>query len=317
MKKYRVVLSIFIFLCVLSSCSSNQESLSVNDNSNENIYGEICFDESTKYDVLGLVDDKLIYFKFNNNNADYHLYDIATKKTTNLGRIINYKLSSGDISIINNDVFYYVSVDKNGYLQNCLYKVDLMSEKLKQVQSEQIYMSKVYHKAVDDHILALKAMRIENMQTFYIESYNTTNNKSEVLIEKNFDRGTNTGEYIVYPDYSNGDIYLLTRAISYDRKAYCIEVYSSTGEIKNAIDCSAIESIIGDTAIARFNVFDDYIYIQNLSGVATINKIIENKIHPLVIGTYDHRLVFTPPQNVSKLTVLPVQLLMDIMSISS
>ena len=28
-------------------------------------------------------------------------------------------------------------------------------------------------------------------------------------------------------------------------------------------------------------------------------------------------ILFTPPQNVSKLTVLPVQLLMDIMSISS
>jgi len=44
-------------------------------------------------------------------------------------------------------------------------------------------------------------------------------------------------------------------------------------------------------------------WIRNALGINTIDELEE--------------MVFTPPQNVSKLTVLPVQLLMDIMSISS
>lgn len=68
--------------------------------------------------------------------------------------------------------------------------------------------------------------------------------------------------------------------------------------------------------------------INNVVDFSFINKLLEESycryygrpakepemMAKLLILQY---MLFTPPQNVSKLTVLPVQLLMDIMSISS
>jgi len=73
---------------------------------------------------------------------------------------------------------------------------------------------------------------------------------------------------------------------------------------------SYIEEVVRLVNIERANEgLSELTIMEDLCNAAQVRaeEIVELLIHVL----------FTPPQNVSKLTVLPVQLLMDIMSISS
>jgi len=76
-----------------------------------------------------------------------------------------------------------------------------------------------------------------------------------------------------------------------------------------------------------FELLEQYLsYLTVIKG-RSINTVIEYRTDVLMFFEFlcnkrnmereKYDLMFTPPQNVSKLTVLPVQLLMDIMSISS
>jgi len=96
------------------------------------------------------------------------------------------------------------------------------------------------------------------------------------------------------------------------KKGGVIKVWKDKEEI--FIDCGYRVNF-GKGKVAATNWIDPVYQINYSNNVACVSGFMNTV--KLKVSTPVMHIVFTPPQNVSKLTVLPVQLLMDIMSISS
>lgn len=232
-------------------------------------------------DIYCYAGDKLLYFAVDGNpnysgqdsgyvDSSHFLYDIAAKKTINLGPV-NWGADSGDMIWMENGKTYMCPMlrgdDINQLLEFDLGKGTVTGLEKMKLGLVVVYFEKLspteflFNKCVDEEIEG------KNIRVYSYNIFNTETEKSKLFLKMQMDENNNNGKYSMHIRKKDDHLYALTYygdGIGESHQA--IEVYTLDGHLEEVRDLPG--SIIdkykdrygNEKHISNFYMLGDYYY---------------------------------------------------------
>lgn len=227
------------------------------------------------YTPIAIIDNKLVYSYIQEDDSlAIGYYDIETNTEADLVNIENFYISSGIPTVIEESVYFPVTLKTN---EHRILKIDLNDNSVEVLISE--YNSNLYDSisSMNKKIYILSSnMEDNNSQINFIKSYDTITEEIKVLIQKE----SNQGKYINLFSCNNENLYFMYS----NDKNVVIDAYNSNGKKVKTLhfDDEIREKILTDS-IAQFYYFNDFIYLRTYSDYGIIGKVENDFVKKLMI----------------------------------
>jgi hypothetical protein len=211
--------------------------------------------------------------------ALFYYYDIKSGKTVYLTKIENVYSSTQDIAILENRIYYPLSINENDVLIEYILEISLDDFECRLVKSRETDSSVTRLEATDNEVFRYYQREISNDETdFYIDNIGSLDKIENVIYTKYRDKAGNIlVSTCVYKDR------IFTYSIIYnEKKEYVIGEYSLEGELLNQYNIDLTEFLkikeVNDTDVV-YRIFREgnYFILNTLNNRIKIYKIIEGQ----------------------------------------
>lgn len=275
------VISLCIISMLLSGCSSDSNRMGDADGQQQAVSAQ-------KFDLpspelrtyIDLYGSQLLYMDINEEASDFYIYDLSDQTTKKINSIENFALKGKSNALLNDILYFYVSVYKGDNLENCLYAVDFEKGSMEKVSKNDYAQKLIPLTVMGDHLLALQGDRnqeTEDVQTF-IEGFKIDTSLAERKLEKTTFANESGDKYLqrhmLYFDSDDEFLYVIEKDFTEEPAKYYLTKYNQTNTRVGEIPLNRLfaDNPITDN-IGLFFGFDDYFCITDFSGNTLIGKI--------------------------------------------
>ncbi len=297
-KQVKQLAALLCIICLLfSGCSQAPyvEGAGIDNNNKSLEVSKFALPSSSNLRTyIDIYKSQILYMEINKNVAEFYIYDISTKTKTKIKTIKNFALKGKSNILLNNKLYFYISIYGDPDLKNQLYAVDFTKKSMEYI-SENSYSQKLIPMArIGDNIFALQGIlnnKTKITQTF-IENYdfNTSSKKAKKFLEKsiatNDSSVSNSARQFLYIDGDHDYLYAIEKGFTKGKAQYFLTKYDKNKKLINESFFNNIftENNITDN-VGLFYAFDDYFCIIDYSNNALIGKIESGKLKVLLCDT--------------------------------
>lgn len=236
--------------------------------------GTIRLNSADFFDIFYVNDQKIYYTNYDNSDLLFYVFDINNKKSEELGKIENPYIYSGDIAIIDGNIYFYCNElcqekNREAVVCNHLVEIDTNNKVLSIIADDITYQTLLYVDSIDHSLLSYKGVVEEMIAITYIDSFNIDEkNGFKRIIEKKYDYATDEGEVILNISAYDTKLYLLVEKSKEGIREHKIEVYDSCGNAlyEYKIEKAEIVSVLADGVVSKLVIQDNLCFIRNFSG---------------------------------------------------
>ncbi len=222
------------------------------------------------------VDNRKIYYSNYDNQGDlmFYVFDINNKKIEEIGKIENPYIYSGDITVIDGNIYLYCNelcqeINEEVFVCNHLVEIDAKNKQLNIIADDITYQTLLYIDSIDHYLLSYKGV-VEGMTAItYIDSFSIDEkNNFKRIIEKKYDYAADEGEVILNISTYDNKIYLLIEKNKEGMREHSIEIYDLRGNVLDEykIEKAEIENILVEGLVSKLAIQDNVCFIRNFSG---------------------------------------------------
>ncbi len=297
-KQVKQLAALLCIICLLfSGCSQAPyvEGAGIDNNNKSLEVSKFALPSSSNLRTyIDIYKSQILYMEINKNVAEFYIYDISTKTKTKIKTIKNFALKGKSNILLNNKLYFYISIYGDPDLKNQLYAVNFTKKSMEYI-SENSYSQKLIPMArIGDNIFALQGIlnnKTKITQTF-IENYdfNTSSKKAKKFLEKsiatNDSSVSNSARQFLYIDGDHDYLYAIEKGFTKGKAQYFLTKYDKNKKLINESFFNNIftENNITDN-VGLFYAFDDYFCIIDYSNNALIGKIEGGKLKVLLCDT--------------------------------
>ena len=297
-KQVKQLAALLCIICLLfSGCSQAPyvEGAGIDNNNKSLEVSKFALPSSSNLRTyIDIYKSQILYMEINKNVAEFYIYDISTKTKTKIKTIKNFALKGKSNILLNNKLYFYISIYGDPDLKNQLYAVDFTKKSMEYI-SENSYSQKLIPMArIGDNIFALQGIlnnKTKITQTF-IENYdfNTSSKKAKKFLEKsiatNDSSVSNSARQFLYIDGDHDYLYAIEKGFTKGKAQYFLTKYDKNKKLINESFFNNIftENNITDN-VGLFYAFNDYFCIIDYSNNALIGKIESGKLKVLLCDT--------------------------------
>lgn len=304
-KEYIRILIIALICTTLCGCDKKEVSDSeIRDITTEancnNILDTIQMDVQNIDNILCVQNGNIIYSRYEDDGAvlAFYKYSIDDNLSYDIGRIKNPYIDSGDVAVVNGNVYFYsneVVADLNnpeGKLVNTLYQIDIADSSLHRLVTDSVEQTLIYLDELDGKIVSFKGNLNDSESVTYIDLFDITEeteNDFDILISKDYNREKNSGEIIYNFSTFKSMIYtIICTRNSLDEQNWSVEKYDKTGKYIDSLEIdNDITDLLYGERISKFEIWGKYGYIRTFSGGGMLFEISDNGIVPLLMSECD------------------------------
>jgi|GEM_PF-3264389 len=276
-KKRNILLIVLLFAFIFAGCSLQR---------NDKVVLSDSLQKPPVY--FGFFDDNnLLYYQEDNSKVTFFIYDNKIGETLELGTIENYILDTGFTTLVNNRLYYYAGIiNHEGEIRNTLFSIDMQSHEISRHDNPDMSLPGVNVFSSGKNVVTLKNERANEIITTYLEFYNTDKSTWEKNLVNKFNELSKTGSalYVMYADDTH--IYIIQDVYEQNGKyeSYFIQYNQLLEEEKRILLKDDVASFIqaGNGRIIELKIFDDYLYLRDLSGNGFLGKIEQDKIEKVM-----------------------------------
>lgn len=308
MKKNAIFLLIICLCLFLSGCKAAQVvdgHISINDweDGSESALQSIQVDRKSINRILCIQNENFIYSCYENEDTilAFYRYDSKEGLTYRVGEIEYPFVSSGDITVLDDNVFFYY----NAYdvmnadtdppevkEESALYQIDISENTLQKLADDNGDQTLIYLDSLDGSIISLKGRVEGDKGITYLDRIDISNGSSrgfDMFISKEYDRQGLTGEVIYQFCESDSNIYLLVwTEKSADGISWTIEEYDHDGKYIDewSLDDRTADALNGER-ISEFEIYGEYGFVSNFSGRGVLFRISADAVTPVLMSEPD------------------------------
>lgn len=275
----------FIMLCIVLNLLITGCDKEINDNEIQGI--SVDFNNILAYTTL--LDDSFIYFSVEKETATYYRHYIKEGKTITLGTIENFYLNTKEVTLINDKLYFYTSIyDKNNVndFSNTLFVINLYDNTIEKYEHKDNSLAGIPTHQYNGNIITLKNEVSNRVITTFLEIFDVESKEWEKENINVYNNDTNIGSGI-YGLYGNEEsLYVLNDQCYGDHGNVnsTLKIYNDNlEEIQSIKIDKSIREYIFNSRIIELAVFDEFVYIKNISNYAVIGKIVGDSIEPIVM----------------------------------
>ena len=276
-----LVTTIIILLLTLTGCSVDNNLASTNDIAHPNYY-EIKLSDFTRERVeyLGLLnEDTILYYNPSSKQTDYYIYNFSTNENRKVCEIEDHYLDVSSATLLNDSVYFYIAQKQGKQVKNILCQINPNFNTLNIIEKEDSSLPGLYIYTIGDGVVTLKNERDEQYITTYLDIYYPSDNRWEKHNINVYDSEKISGSalYVLYADGET--LYTIEDRYDGDTCNSYLVTYDQKLQQKNIIQISGeLLSFMNERRINSIYLWDDYIYVKNISNDAFIGYIDGNEI---------------------------------------
>lgn len=294
---------LIIGICLfLGGCKENQVvdgHMYIDDmeDGSESVLQSIQMERKFINSILCIQNENIVYSCYENRDTilAFYRYDLKEGLTYRIGEIEYPFISSGDVAVMEDNVFFYynvLSADANspaGNEESSLYQIDLEENIMQKIASEQVDQTLIYLDSLDDSIISWKGRVDGDNGITYLDRIDVINGEScefDMFISKVYDRQGLTGEAIYQFCEYDSDIYILVwTKDSEGVLSWTIEKYDRDGNYIGEwrLDDRTVDVLNGER-IAEFEIYGKYGFISNFSGKGVLFSMSTDEILPILLS---------------------------------
>lgn len=305
MKRVIKIFAVLFLACsILSGCSEQQ----IEDNhitevdseqTTENTFKTLDIDSEYIDNIVCSCDGKIVYSSYEDNDTllVFYSYNLDEDRTYTLGKIENPYIDSGDIVIADEKIYLYCNSASSAdsaevVFTSSLYEIDLEMNEMTKLADDTLDQTLLYLSYADNNVISFKGNISESNSTTYLDTYDIeqgSGGEFEILISKNFDVETQTGEIIYNFAQYNEVLYVVVCTKDNSQiSSWEIELYDLNGaQMGNiSIDADTADLLNGDR-ISKFEVFDKYAFIRTFTGGGVLLDISSDIAEPKLLRDLD------------------------------
>ncbi|MEG0615234.1 MAG: hypothetical protein RR540_05705, partial [Oscillospiraceae bacterium] len=230
------------------------------------------------------VDDSLVYSKIKDGKTDYYRYYIKEDKTVFLGTINNV-IVGNDVTLIGDNLYFYIGVSKGENDSNLLVNIDLKNNTLKTYESGDESSLGIPTTQFFGDVITIKNNKSENTFTTYFETFDVKSGKIQRWNINEIDKSKNSGT-LIYCPYGNGEAMFALQDEHFSNGDIhtSLKEYNENMQEVRSIEISKdiCEKVI-DGGVKQLAVWGKYVYFTNLSNHSVIGEIVNNTIEPILM----------------------------------
>jgi len=303
MKKRVSSLLLIIIMCsYLCSCNKNTTT----DNYIFNIESEkdsgfisatLQMDNENIDNIVCILDDNIVYSRYENEDTvlAFYKYNISNNRTYSIGNIENPYINSGDVVAIDSTIFFYCnemiidSGNPDGKIENVLYQIDIVNNKLQRVASDSVEQTLIYLDTLNDNIISFKGKINGDESITYLDLFDNSRENGDIfdlLISKEYNREEENGEILYNFAVNESTIYaIICIKDSPNNVSWAIEEYDCDGNYIASLKLDEkIVNLLKGERISKFEVFGEYGFIRTFSGSGALFSISSNEIIPQLLS---------------------------------
>lgn len=236
---------------------------------------------------IDVYESQLFYMEMENTTVEFFVYNFQTGKNQSVGSISDFALKGRSNVIIDDTIYFYISIYSDNDMKNVLYAMDFSAMKMIPI-SENLYSQKLIPVIeMDNQIVALQGNILSDGSTdTFLETINENGDSEQITVDSNkVSSFTLTQEEhdIIYIDNDNEHLYALEKVTDDTDTQYFLVKYDLSF---TCIEATDITSIFRDYEITDnigvFYAFDNYFCITDYSGTSIICKCTDNEIETLL-----------------------------------
>ena len=270
-----------IMLCILflSGCHIRSDQVSTGEYSSSNVQAyNATFDNSALRTYIDIYETKLLYMEMSGPAADFFIYNFQDGSNKKILTVDNFALKGISNALINNTLYFYVSLYNGAELVNDLYAVDFSTDKMV-AESKNMYSQKLIPLTnLDNKLVSLQGHYSENggVKSF-METLDSSKNMVQVRLhtkaEMEDSPKDNTSRQILYITSDEKYLYTIEKSNSGSDMNCFIAKYDTDFSFIGETDITDILKKYEITSgIGSFLVFRNYFSITDYSNNTIVCK---------------------------------------------
>lgn len=224
---------------------------------------------------------KLFYMEIDNNIADFYVYDFCSKENRKIYTICDFALKGTSKTLIDDKLYFYVSIYQHDNLQNILYVMDFSANDM-QIVSENSYSQKLIPLTeYNGKLLALQRNISDNgVNDTFIETINDRGESKKIALQNNSNNNLYSELHqLLYLDSNGTFLYIVEKEMIGSEVKYYVVKYDTDFRLLEKINITNlfIDYEITDN-IGTFYAFKDFFCITDYSNNTIICKIYKGNI---------------------------------------
>ena len=157
-----MIITICSFICSCNKNTTTDNHISKIDMESDSGYILESFQMDNDYidNIVCILDDNIVYSRYENEDTvlAFYKYSISDNRTYSIGNIENPYINSGDVVIVDNEIFFYcneVIIDSgypDGKLENSLYQINIEDNNIQKLANDSTEQTLIYLEALNDNI---------------------------------------------------------------------------------------------------------------------------------------------------------------------
>ncbi|MEY8332475.1 hypothetical protein AALB53_05095 [Lachnospiraceae bacterium 47-T17] len=224
----------------------------------------------------------LLYYQEESGTLTFYIYNTEYGKKE-IGTIENFFLDTGSSVLLDNRLYFYITVSEgDDSYKNILYDFDLENQKIMKHEKKDNSLPGINVFAIGDSVVTLKNERYGDRIETYLDFFNPISNTWKKACSSEFYESRKEGSAL-YAMYADGNMISIIQDIydeNGDYTCYFVQYNETLDEIRRIRLQGDIERFLktGKGRVNELMVFDDYIYLRNLSSQAFLGKLTGDEV---------------------------------------
>lgn len=285
MKKFLLLL--FVCIVFFTGCSSMATTPTNTMASDESTVQARTFslEKSNLRTYIDVYESQLLYMEMENTEVEFFIYNFQTGEKQSVGYVSDFALKGRSNVIIDDTLYFYISIYSDNDMKNVLYAVDFSAMEMTPIY-ENLYSQKLIPVVeMNNQIIALQGNTLSDGSTdTFLETITEDGDFEQISMDPNKASSLTSAERnIIYIDSDNEYLYVLERVTDNSNTQYFLVKYDLDF---TCVETTDITSIFHDYEITDnigvFYAFDNYFCVTDYSGVSIICKYTDKEIEILL-----------------------------------
>ncbi|MBE5976014.1 hypothetical protein [Lacrimispora xylanisolvens] len=273
-KKIKGFILPLIMVCIifLSGCHIQLDHGNTSESSSNKVQAyNVTFDDSSLRTYIDIYETRLLYMEMSESDATFYIYNFKDGSNQKILTVDNFALKGMSNALINDTLYFYLSLYNGSELENDLYAVNFSEDKMYAV-SKNMYSQKLIPLTVlGGSLVSLQGNNTDNGAFYsFVETMNSNQNMEKVELDSK--AGTpisgkvNAPRQIIYITSDGSCLYALEKSKSGSSFNCFITRYDSDFAFISETDITDLLKTYELTSgIGSFSVFSHYFTITDYS----------------------------------------------------
>ncbi|MBE5992236.1 MAG: hypothetical protein E7247_07565 [Paenibacillaceae bacterium] len=266
-KKIKVFILPLIMVCIifLSGCHIQADHGNTGESTSNEVQAyNVTFDDSALRTYIDIYETKLLYMEMSESEAAFYIYNFKDGSNQKILTVDNFALKGMSNALINDTLYFYLSLYNGSELENDLYAVNYMEDKMYAV-SKNMYSQKLIPLTVlGGSLVSLQGNNTDNGAFYsFMETMNSNQNMEQVQLDSD---KINPPRQIIYITSDGSCLYALEKSKSgFSFNCFITRYNSDFAFISETDITSLLKTYELTSGIGSFSVFSHYFTITDYS----------------------------------------------------